>query len=283
MKQDRILIVGASGTVGSELSRLLTKEGYRVRATTSKNVAKPTDELVHINLATGEGIHDAFEGIDRAFLISPPGYADQHAMLSPLIQEAKRRGLKKVVLMTVMGANAHTDSPFRRAELDLEKSGLNYNIIRPNWFMQNFNTFWVHGINNQGKILLPAGAAKVSFIDARDISAVVAKLLVSDKFDRKDFDLTGAEAVTHTDAAKALSQVSKRNVEYNEITPQEFKNGLLQAGLPEDYIDYLVTIFGFLREGYSARATSSVLDITGVKPRTLEQYANDYKQTWIKQ
>lgn len=280
--KDLILVVGASGTVGTELVSLLKKQGVRVRATTSKKV-KASDELVHMNLVTGEGIRDGFEGVDKAFFLTPPGYADQHALFSPLIQEAKRRGLKKVVMMTVIGADKDESSAFRRAEIELEKSGLNYNILRPNWFLQNFNSFWLQGIQEQGKLFLPAGQAKVSFIDARDISAVAARLLTSDMFDRQNFDLTGAQAVDHAEAAQALQKVSGREIAYQEIAPTEFKQALVKAGLPEDYVDYLVKIFGFLREGKSARTTSAIQDITGVKPRTLEQYANDYKQNWIQQ
>lgn len=232
MKNDLILIVGASGTVGSELQRLLTQEGYPVRAATSK--AAKTSDHVQLNLVTGEGIKDAFNGVDRAFFLSPPGYADQYALLSPLIQEAKRRGLKKVVLMTAMGANAYETSPFRRAETVLEKSGLNYNIIRPNWFLQNFHTFWAQGIAEQDKILLPAGSAKVSFIDARDIAAVATKLLISDEFNNQAFDLTGGEAVDHTEVAKAISERSGRRIVYQEITPKEFSDNLLKSGLPSD-------------------------------------------------
>ena len=280
MKKDLILVVGASGTVGTELINQLKQQGHQTRATTSQKVQN-SQELMHINLATGEGIKDAFEGVDKAFFLSPPGYADQYALLSPLIKEAKRRGLKKVVLMTAMGANANDSTPFRRAEIELEKSGLNFNIIRPNWFFQNFSSFWIQGINEQNKILLPAGKAKVSFIDARDISAVAAKLLTSDAFDRKDFDLTGPEAVDHNQVAEAISKVSDRKVEYQEIKPEELKQGLLKAGAPEDYANFLVMIFGFLREGYSERLTSSVKDITGLEPRALSKYSNDYKNSWI--
>ena len=169
-KNETVLIVGASGTVGSELVRLLKADGYQTRAITSQKT-KVGPGQVYANLATGESLSAAFEGVDRAYLLSPPGYADQYKILSPLIQEAKRRGLKKVVLMTAMGANANEASPLRRAEVELEKSGLTYNIIRPNWFMQNFNTFWVQGIREQHVIALPAGTARTSFIDARDISA----------------------------------------------------------------------------------------------------------------
>lgn len=281
MKKDLVLVVGASGTVGSELSRLLQEQGYLVRATTSKPVKDGSTNKVHVNLATGEGLKQAFEGVDKAFFLSPPGYADQYAMLSPLIQEAKRRGLKKVVLMTAMGANASDETPFRRAEIDLEKSGLSYNIIRPNWFMQNFNTFWIQGIREQKKILLPAGTAKVSFIDARDIAAVAAKLLTSDEFNNKDFDLTGPESVDHAQVAEAISKVTGQKISYQEIKPEELKAGLSAAGLPKDYVEFLLLIMGFLREGYSARTTDNVKMITGKPPRSLAAYTQDYKGFWL--
>lgn len=281
MKNDFILVVGASGTVGSELTKLLKADGYKVRTTTSKQIQN-SKEQVHINLATGEGVKDAFEDIDRAFFLSPPGYADQYALLSPLIQEAKRRSLKKVVLMTAMGVNANEHSPFRRAELDLERSGLRFNIIRPNWFMQNFNTFWIHGIQTQDKILLPAGQAKVSFIDARDIAAVAFKLLVSDQFDGEAFDITGSEAITHADVAEAISKVAGRKILYEEITPEAFVSGLIGAGLPKDYAELLGMLMGFLRDGYGERRENSVKQVTGKNPRTIDEYANDFKKEFKK-
>jgi uncharacterized protein YbjT (DUF2867 family) len=184
--------------------------------------------------------------------------------------------------MTAMGANANEAAPFRRAEVELEKSGLSYNIIRPNWFMQNFNTFWLQAIKEKGQILLPAGKAKVSFIDARDISAVAWKLLTSDELERRDFDITGTDSLDHAEVAEALSKVSGSKIEYKEISPEELKSSLMKAGAPEDYASFMLMIFGFLKEGYSARVTSSVKEITGVSPRTFAQYANDYKQSWIK-
>lgn len=278
MKKETILVVGASGTVGSELVSLLKAEGHQVRTTTSKE--PKTADAVKIDIATGEGVHKAFEGVEKAFLLSPPGYADHYKMLSPLIQEAKRRGLKKVVLMTAMGANADENSGFRRAEIELEKSGLNYNIVRPNWFMQNFNTFWIGGIQQFGKILLPAGQAKTSFIDAKDISAVVAKLLTSDKFANRDFDITGPEAIDHAAVARALSEVSGKNIVYEDIPEQTFLNGLYAAGLPRDYADFLGLIMGFLKAGYSSRKTDHVKEILGREPRSIQTYAKENRKAW---
>jgi len=280
MAKDLVLVVGASGTVGSEVVKLLKNEGYRVRGTTSKPVIN-NSETVQVNLATGEGVVAAFEGVDRAFFLSPPGYADHYAILSPLIQEAKRRGLKKVVLMTALGANASETTPFRRVEIELEKSGLTYNIVRPNWFYQNFNTFWIQGIKEQCKILLPAGNAKVGFIDARDIAAVIATLLTKDDKSNQAFDITGPESVDHSEVAKAISKVTGKAITYQEIKPEDLKSGLLSGGVPKDYAEFLILILGYLREGYNAAVNSNVKLILGREPRGLVQYANDYKKSWL--
>lgn len=278
MKKETVLVLGASGTVGSGLVKLLKADGYTVKCVTSKPATQP--EQVHVNLATGEGLKDAFEGVDRAFLLSPPGYADQYKILSPAVQEAKRRGLKKVVLMTAMGANAVETAPFRRVEIELEKSGLNYNIIRPNWFMENFNTFWIQGIKEQGKILLPAGTAKTSFIDAQDISAVAARLLTTDQFNNRAFDITGPEALDHNEVAREISKATGKNVVYQEIEPSVLKKSFLDHGVPQDYAEFLIMILGFLKEGYNARVTDEVKNILGREPRKFNQYAQEHKQMW---
>ncbi len=274
----KILVVGSSGLVGTALVKELKTKGHTVRGTTSKREGSGHD-VAYLDLTTGEGLNAAFEGIDRAFFLSPPGYVDQYAMLSPLIQEAKRRGLEKVVLMTAMGANASDSTPFRRAEIELEKSGLTYNIIRPNWFLQNFNTFWSHDIKTAGAIKLPAGSAKTSFIDARDISAVAARLLTSAEFDNRDLDLTGPQAVDHAEVARAISASTGRRVGYQEITPEAFKATLLGFGLPAAYVDFMVLIIGFLREGYNAGVSGNVKAVLGRDPISLSKYAEDYKNS----
>src|SRR5690349_20128664 len=233
------LVFGASGTIGSQIVRDLAAQGHNVRATTSRPDAagkRGNVETVVANLVTGEGIAAAFKGVDAAFLISPPGYPDQQKLLSPLVKEAKRANLGKVVLMTAMGANA-ADTPFRRVEEELAASGLRYNIIRPNWFMQNFQTFWLHGINADGKIAVPAGTAKTSFIDTRDIAAVAVRLLTTHDQDDQAFDLTGPESLTHDDVARLLSKETGRTIAYQDVEPDVLRKGLLAGGVPADYTE----------------------------------------------
>lgn len=278
----KYLVIGASGTVGSKIVQSLVRDGLNARATTHRKEAvgrKDGVERVYLDVAAGEGIAQAFEGVDRAFLLAPPGYADHYKLLSPLVAEARRRKLDKVVLMTAMGANA-ADTPFRRVEQELERSGLRYNIIRPNWFMQNFNTFWLAGIRDHGKIQLPAGTAKTSFIDARDIAAVATRLLVADGVDNRDFDLTGPVALDHDDVARILTEATGLGVAYEEIEPDVLRKGLLAGGVLADYTEFLLAILGFLKQGYAERTTTAVRELIGRDPLPFESYARDHRAAW---
>lgn len=275
----KTLVIGASGTVGSELVRQLAARGHDVRRATSR---APTEAgQVQVDLVSGAGRDAALAGVERLFLLAPPGHVNQHELLNPLIDAAKAHGVRKVVLMSAMGANADPAGPLRQAELHLERSGLAWNVIRPNWFMQNFNTFWLHGINTQGKILLPVGTAKGSFIDARDIAAVAAELLSGDTFVGRDFDLTGGRALDHDEVAAILSRETGRTITFQDIPPAAMLDGLLSAGLPRPYAEFLIVILGFFKAGYAERTTDAVQTITGRAPRTLEQYAKDYRSAWL--
>ncbi|TFW10546.1 NAD-dependent epimerase/dehydratase family protein [Oxalobacteraceae bacterium OM1] len=276
---NKILVVGASGTVGTELVKNLRAKGHTVVRATSQ--AHPAADQVQLNVGTGEGLDAAFDGIDKAFFLCPPGYTNQDEILGRLIDAAQARTLQKVVLMTAMGANAVETAPLRQAELRLERSGLAYNIIRPNWFMQNFNTFWLQGIVEANTIFLPVGQAKTSFIDARDIAAVAAELLDSGRFDNRDFDLTGSESLTHDEVAAILSDVTGKAIRFQDITPEAMREGLLKAGVPANYADFLVMILGFLKEGYAERQTGAVQAITGRTPIRFTEYARDYRAAWV--
>jgi uncharacterized protein YbjT (DUF2867 family) len=137
------LVIGANGQIGSTLASLLAAQGQNVRRATSRATSQPGE--AHVNMATREGLPAALAGADQLFLMAPPGHANQHELLIPAIDAAKAARVRKVLLLSAMGANADDSIPLRRAELHLERSGLTWNVIRPNWFMQNFHTFWLHG------------------------------------------------------------------------------------------------------------------------------------------
>lgn len=280
----KTLIIGATGTVGQEVARLLAAAGHQVVGTTRRPAAQPASPdltWVGLDLATGEGLDAAFEGVERVFLLSPPGYADQYAVMKPAIDAAARHGVKKAVLMTAKGVELAGDIPFRRVELALEASGVPYAIVRPSWFSQNFHTFWIQGIRERDVIALPAGDSRTAFIDARDIAAVVALLLRRDGTDG-DVGLTGPEALTHDEVAAKLSAVAGRTLRYEDADPAAFEAGLVAAGLPADYAALMGGLYAGVREGWAAEVNGEVERLLGRGPIGFDQYARDFADQFTK-
>ncbi|MFN4152647.1 MAG: nucleoside-diphosphate sugar epimerase, partial [Candidatus Sericytochromatia bacterium] len=82
------------------------------------------------------------------------------------------------------------------------------------------------------------------------------------------------------EVASIISEVTGKNIGYQDITPEEMREGLLGAGLPADYTEFLLIILSFFKLGYSSAITNSVKEITGKDPISFRKYAEDYKASW---
>jgi uncharacterized protein YbjT (DUF2867 family) len=274
----RTLVIGARGNTGRELVRELVTKGHDVLEATHRQPM--SGRQVHLDLVQRTGIATTLSRVNRLFVLAPAGHPNQDELLLPVIEVARQYRLEKVVLMTEMGANASAVAPLRRAETLLEESGIPFNIIRPNWLMQNFDTLWIRSIIERGQISLPVGKGKGSFIDARDIAAVAAELLSGDTWSNRDFDLTGGRALDHDDVAEILSREAQCSIRFDDISPEAMLAALLGAHVQPECAVALITAFGHFKAGQAERTTSAVEDITGAEPRSFEQYAKDYRLAW---
>jgi uncharacterized protein YbjT (DUF2867 family) len=270
----KILVLGATGTVGGPLISQLVAAGEPVKAASRKATSIQGAEAVRFDFGDPATHAAAFEGVDRAFVLVPTGFMNALEILTPILQTAADRKVK-VVLQTAIGVDADDSIPYRQAELLLERSGTPYVILRPNWFSDNFHTFWRAGVQ-QGVIALPAGDGKSSFIDARDIAASAAGALRSAEFDGQAFTLNGPEALSYHDAAAILSRVTGRSVTYTPVADEVFVDNMAAAGVPREYAAFLATLFYPVREGWTGQVTDDVQTLTGQAPRSLETYARDH-------
>lgn len=167
-----------------------------------------------------------------------------------------------------------TPTPCAKWEILLEKSGTPHVILRPNWFSDNFHHFWKAGLD-QGQIALPAGDSRTSFIDVRDIAASAIAALTSTAFDGKAFNLTGPEALSYADAAAILSEVTGKPVRYAATSDKAFIDMLENNGVPTANAAHMASIFHPVRQGWMSVVTDDVMKLTGKRPRTLREYAQD--------
>ena len=272
--RNKVLGLGATGTVGLPTVKALLAKGEKVKA--ASRGGQPVAEAAGVVFDYGkpETFDVAFEGVDRAFVMLPAGSVDPERLVLPVIEYAIARKVK-VVFQSVFGVDADEANPYRQVEIALEKSRTSYVILRPNWFADNFHKSWRAGIE-QGQMALPAGAGRSSFIDARDIAASAAAVLTNDAFDRTAFNLTGPEALSYADAALILSEVIGKPVAYSPIDDATFISMATASGVPLDYANFLAAIFYPVREGWTATVTDDVESLTGTTPHSLRAYARDH-------
>src|SRR5262245_27441486 len=214
---ETILVTGATGTFGCEVvKQLLLSSAKREKGGVEEGVivkaaARSADDhtfgnaggaqVVQLDYNKPDTLATAFRGVDKLFLLTP-FQSNMVDLTSNLVNEAKNAGVKYIVKQSVLGADTEpgiTPSRLhRQAEKVIEESEIPFTYLLQNHFMQNFVTFYSYSIKNQGAFYAPAGDAKVSFVDVRDIAAVSVQALLSTKngegkHSRKAYDITGEE------------------------------------------------------------------------------------------
>ncbi|HEV2503398.1 MAG TPA: SDR family oxidoreductase [Mesorhizobium sp.] len=275
MSKGKILVLAATGNVGAPLVTELLVKGEQVKA--ASRAASPSlpagAEPVRLDLTDPRSVEPALDGVDRIYAVSPAGYLDQLGLLRPVVEAAAPRKIK-VVLQTAIGVDASDAIPFRQLELQLERSGTPFVILRPNWFSDNFTTYWAGGVQ-AGEIRVPAGEGKTSFVDARDIAAAAAGALLTDRYDGKAFELTGSKAYSYAEAAALLSKALGRTIRYASVDDRTFIAETVAGGLSQGYAELLAAIFHPVAEGWVASTTDAVEILSGSKPRSLEESIGD--------
>src|SRR5437763_10920977 len=283
-----ILVTGGTGTTGKEILGELQKLGAAgVRALVrdpgrASFIREAGFETVGGDFDRPETLDAALEGVERALLLTPPS-PKTFEFQRDFIEAAKRAGVRRVVKFSAFGADSSAPEGFGKwhgqAEDYLRESGLAWTMLRPNFFMQNL-LGQAQQIAAEGRIYQPVGDASASFIDVRDIASVAARALVEDGHEGEAYVLTGPEALSYADVAAKLSEATGREVAYVPVSPEQFREGALAAGLPEWLVGALERLNEIFAAGYAAEVTDYVRSVGKKEPITFDQFARDYAQAF---
>lgn len=142
---NKILVLGATGNIGKPLTGALVAKGEKVKAASRTGKAVAGAESVVFDFTDLSTIDNAFEGVDRVYVMVPTSHIDVVSLVTPVLDVAIKKGVK-IVLQSVLGVDADDSIPYRQLELKVERSGVPFVILRPNWFSDNFHTYWLAGI-----------------------------------------------------------------------------------------------------------------------------------------
>jgi uncharacterized protein YbjT (DUF2867 family) len=273
------LVLGGTGRTGSLVAKNLVERGRKAR-TAARHGADVRfdwdDPATHA---------PALDGVDRVYLVTPilrVTYADQ---VSDFLGLAEHLGVRHVTYLSTYGSDqAPREVDIRAVERDLAgRSNVTHSILRPAWVMQNFADEHVPVIN--GAITVPTGGGTEAFVDAADIAAVAVETLVDpDAHAGAEYAPTGPQALTVAEVAEVISDVSGERVTHNDIDPEAWIGGAVEAGIvPAGYAVMLRWLTGAIVSGNGSRPNNDIEKVTGRPPASFQEFARRNARQWTSQ
>ncbi|SHE98169.1 NAD(P)H-binding protein [Streptoalloteichus hindustanus] len=269
MTQHPILVTGGTGKVGRRAVALLRDSGVPVRvgsrsATPAFDWSDPTTW------------DTALAGVRRVLLVPHDG----EMLTRPFVRRAEELGVERVVLLSGRGVdvpgymreNGAAGLTHIDGEDAVRSCGLEWTIVRPGWFAQNFSEGFFRDAVLAGELRLPAGDGAASFVDAEDIAAVAVAALTEDGHAGQTYELSGPTAVTIAEVAALIAKATGRAVRYVPLSVEEFVAELVAQGWPKADADDYADVIGPIRRGMDSHLSDGVVRALGRPPRDFAQF-----------
>lgn len=280
-----MLVIGASGKVGTQAVRALVDKGLSVRAF-SRDPAKIDAlglgvEAVRGDLDDPATIPPALDGVEKVFLVA--GGWDIPTEETNVIEAAEAAGVAHLVLLSSLGVEAGVASGPLHApgEARLRSSSVAWTILRPGVFMANA-LMWRDTIQAQGVFYEPTGTGRHAMVHPTDIGEFAAELLATNGPEHAGvtYELTGPEAISSADCAATLTAALGTDVRHVDIPDEAFRDAMTKAGAPPTLVDSLARYYAMVKAGEFAMVTPTVESLLGRPARTFRQWAAENAATF---
>ncbi|SDJ78132.1 NAD(P)H-binding protein [Nonomuraea jiangxiensis] len=277
-----ILVTGATGTVGSEVARLLAAGGERVRAMTrnpGKAPAMAGVELVRGDFDDPGSLAVAAAGAKALFLLDAPGpWMVRHDLA--MLAAARAAGVRKVVKLSAIGTGERDGAgpgdwhlPGERA---LRSGDMRWTILRPSSFASNALR-WAAPVRSGSPIPNTTGNGTQGVVDPRDVAEVAARALTSDEHAGDVLTLTGPELLSVPGQVERLGTVLGRVLDTVDVPLESYRESLLAGGVDPVFAEVAVSGSRLVAAGGNARLTTDVARVLGRPPRSFTTWAEDHR------
>ncbi|MFB7371112.1 NAD(P)H-binding protein [Streptomyces sp. NPDC056222] len=273
----KVLVSGATGTVGRQVVAELLARGHAVRALTrdadkARTVLPESVEIAVGDLTDPDALAPALEGVTGLHLITFGGAAFAPLETGPRILElAAKAGVRRVTVL-----HGGEDTPLERAVKESE--GLDWTVVMPVEFMSNALE-WAPGIQADDEVREPFVGRLSAMVHEGDIGAVAAVALTEEGHGGQSYVVTGPEVLTLHDKVATLGAARGREVRLVELTEEEAVGQWRTAGLDEYVIGFLLEAYGNTPE-VGRTVADTVERVTGRPARTFERWAADHAEAF---
>ena len=273
-----VLVTAASGSVGSNCVKALTRQGFDTIATSRRpsSLSVPPGTRTRFYDADTETDFDALlDGVDAVVLIAPPLDGGIAEKLGPFVDAAARRRIEHLVMVSgsyLAGMTGTTLEalPVRQLESRVAKSGVRHTIVRAAFLMDNYVTGFYSSMVARGSITLATGDGRSALISGADLGSFVTEALARNLVG--EYLVTGPEALDHYDVADLLSKGLNQPITYDPMTLQELTDDYRNRGLPPETIRYGLTLYKAFADNATAAVTDGFRQATGRDPMTFRDF-----------
>ncbi|NBI60620.1 NAD(P)-dependent oxidoreductase [Lachnospiraceae bacterium] len=241
----------------------------------------------------------AFQGGDRIYFVSSiingPHRVEQH---KNVIDACKEAGVKHITYTSFFGANREGYHQYvledhRPTEAYLKESGVEYNIMRNNLYMENYLTVSVILAMLSDNVWgTNACEGKATYIAKDDSAACATALLLGKGEPNKDYDLTSLTPVSQRDICEMIAQKSGIAFKFVAMSDDEFRSYLEALHIPTTTdgdkslspvpfctMD-MVTNEGGIAGGQMGVVSHDVERLIGRKPLEITDLLDTYSYVW---
>ncbi|MEU7281415.1 NAD(P)H-binding protein [Streptomyces sp. NPDC045431] len=272
MTYEPVLVIGGTGKTGSRVVRQLTERGVPVRSA-SRNAEHRFDWLDESTWGP------ALDGVRGVYIVQLDGANRTGAF----VEAAARAGVERLVLLSARGVDtpgyygsaAETSEDFLAGEAAVRNSGLDWTVLRPGWFAQNFSEGFFNDGILAGELRLPAGDGAASWIDVEDIAAVAVAALTEKGHAGRTYELSGPAPVTLAEVLELIREATGRTVRYTPLTADEFVAELVGQGVAKPDAELWAAAMYPIAQGFERKVSDGVREALGREPRAFAAYAAD--------
>jgi uncharacterized protein YbjT (DUF2867 family) len=231
-----ILVMGATGRQGGAVYQHLQKKGFKLRAlvrdpnsTQARQLMGYGEKVLQGSLDDADSLMRAMDAVYGVFSVQPYS-ASEIQQGAAVIEAAQRQGVSHFVYSSVGAADEETGIPHFESKIKVEEqllsSGLQYTIMRPVFFMENWHRGFGASIRN-GQLQQPLSpTTKLQMVAVDDIGAFAALAFEHpDKWKNRTFSLAGDE-LSIQQIADAFSRVTAQDVKYVQISWDQFEKNM---------------------------------------------------------
>jgi uncharacterized protein YbjT (DUF2867 family) len=288
----RILVLGATGTVGSEVVRaLLRRDDVRIRVGVRRSFAfdpsaevhfDPRVEVVAFDYHRPETFEAAFCDVDAFFFVSPL-VDDQLPTSLRALEIARECGVSHCVRLSSRATGWDEISVLRRWHREIEaaivRSGMRWTMLRPCSFMQNVLGPPLSLVRSRGIFSIPLGNGRIPFVDAKDLGDAAALCLSDEeKHHARTYVLTGSAALSGDDVAAVLSRVRSAPVRYVASDRETARAAAVLHGAPEWLVDSGLRVYARAEHGEEAIVDDTLARLLDRAPTTFEAFAERHRR-----